>query len=640
MGAQQSKEAHQELGLETAHSGVLENDDDEELFTFTQLYKWESIDIVWWKFLKTHGNQPQKYGQPASPPKGRKRPQPANTKHQVNSGKTKLQTQSSHLVKKSKKTTHSTRKRSHRKRPRADDKEHRVDVCKADLQTENLHTATNSGIIPSQDAPGLSSTPHNQTSHPKDDTREQIFDTQSSKHQTIGANISNGSEFAPYSVTHYVPIHSSSELAGSRARQGKNITARIEGIKEHGLDGQKQPKRSHTAKKNKLAPFRRAKRNLSVHLDTVSESDKLEESQQDKYVVSRVDAGAILNDARPPTISEPRAQKPLQDRFHVSSDDRDANRLPNQPSTPNDRQIDNPFHKLGQPLPPRTSSEQPEIALIQQLESRKPPPEYVTPKYKWEYIIKYVDSADIILDDEDKEEKAMTDRSFADREKANEYLDKKTSPEAVGGLEAIASRTTTLEGPERLLKVNIELSNGEHHLMWVERGMVVLSNLKSKQRQQMQWKPTPRPKFPHYVVTCDLITYETSVVTRCEEEDDEGASLAEQGIGLGSLGCEIKLRIEKLSPKAFTFREIANEHAGKLFLEMTKVDRRFANSSDTFWWECNAVPDHKKAMAGARKPDGLYEIAMEVYDMNSRLGWDQIVVHVHKVDDVTGPVNF
>lgn len=190
------------------------------------------------------------------------------------------------------------------------------------------------------------------------------------------------------------------------------------------------------------------------------------------------------------------------------------------------------------------------------------------PELKWGYTIKYVDSADIILDDEDREQKTMTDRMFADRKMANEYLYKKTSPDEVGGLEAIANRTTTLEGPERLLKADITLTNGEHYLMWVERGVVVLGDLNEKRRKQAQWQPTPRPTLSHYTVTCDLITYDTSRVTRCEE--DEAAGDAMSVSDLGSSGLEITLRIEKLPPKAFTIREMANDYAGKLFLQRSR----------------------------------------------------------------------
>lgn len=262
------------------------------------------------------------------------------------------------------------------------------------------------------------------------------------------------------------------------------------------------------------------------------------------------------------------------------------------------------------------------------------------PQLKWGYTIKYVGSADLILDDEDKAAKAMTDRSFADRARANEYLDKKTSPDAVGGLEAVVSRKTTLEGPERLLKVDVELSNGEHHLMWVERGTVVLRDMHQEKRRQTQWQATPRPKFPHYVVSCDLLSYETELVSRPDDEDDDGDDEMDLDAGMGSSGVSVSVRIEKLALATFTIREMANEHAGKMFLEHTKINEQFAQPSDVYWWRCNALPEHKLALAASRGPDGLYEVAMEAGGMSARLGWDQILVHVHEVDDAHGPVNF
>ncbi|KAI0426483.1 hypothetical protein F5Y09DRAFT_318737 [Xylaria sp. FL1042] len=255
------------------------------------------------------------------------------------------------------------------------------------------------------------------------------------------------------------------------------------------------------------------------------------------------------------------------------------------------------------------------------------------------YTIKDIDSADIILDDEDKEERAMTVKSFADREKANKWLDKNTSPEAVGGFEAIASRTITVEGPERLLKVDINMANGEHHILWVERSLVELRKLDNKRREQEQWKPTPRQKLPHYVVTCDLLRYDTNLFSRHDDaggSDDMMTSLDQDA----EIGVNVQLHIEKLPPATFTIREFANEYAGKLFLEKSKVDRHFAEPADVFWWQHNAVPEHKRAVAAACKPDGLYELTMEAYDMSSRLGWNQILVHVTEVDDVAGPVNF
>ncbi|KAI0526189.1 hypothetical protein F5B22DRAFT_655413 [Xylaria bambusicola] len=294
-----------------------------------------------------------------------------------------------------------------------------------------------------------------------------------------------------------------------------------------------------------------------------------------------------------------------------------------------------------------------ETKIIQQLQRRQRPRALVVPEYKWAYIVKCIDNADLILDDEDKKKRTMTIKSFADREKANLELHRYTSPETVGGLDAIASRSSALEGPQRLLKVDLQLTNGEHYLFWIEQDMVVLRELEAKVRNQKQWAPVERPKFPHYIVTCDLITYETCHVTHSleqpkpnedegEDSDDEMMSLSSQRNELVFTGTNIDTRIEKLPLMTFTFREMANEYAGDLFLKRSKVDEQAVTLDEVLWWEQNALPKHKKAVAAARKPHGLYEIELDIddIDMESRLGWSQILVHVHEVPDVVGPVNF
>ncbi|KAI0530316.1 hypothetical protein GGR58DRAFT_524755 [Xylaria digitata] len=632
---------------------TLDSSDDDDLFTLLRknrrvpgegqkvihLDARRSIDNELWAHLNARRSSPQKYGQPASQLSGRNHSHPTtNEKHRVGARKTEPQIRSLGIVKKSKHTLpHSARNRSLSSknvgiRSCVNGEDHISNIYKADSQTESLHPTTNSRIVPPQVALGQLLPSPNQPVPPKADNRG---------HQTTGSNVVNRSGLTPSQDAHFLPIRSKSESISSRAHQsGKDAMVRSEDNKEHRINTQKQPKKSRTAKKSKLTPFRRANRSIQVHLDTVLESDKLEEYQHDKYVLSRVDAGTIIDDTRPRLISEPRAHAPHQDKACVPSGDRNPKWLPRQPITPNDSLIDGSLNEIDRPSSPPTPSEEPEIAPIEQLESRKRPPEFVVPEFKWGYNIKVVDSVDIILDEKDKEDKAMTIETFADREKANKYLEKWTSPEANGGIEAIARRTTTLEGRERLLKVDIEKSDGQHYLMWVERGIVTLGELKKSKSKQVQWQPNKRPKFFHYIVTCDLITYEINRVTRCEEHDDDLVSLAEQDGGLGSLGQEITLSIEKLSPMTFTYREHANKHAGDLFLERTKVDKQFANRSDAFWWEYNVVPLHKAAVASACKPNGLYEVAMDVCDMSSRLSWNQILVNVHEVDDVTGPVNF
>ncbi|KAI0969342.1 hypothetical protein F4678DRAFT_463603 [Xylaria arbuscula] len=469
---------------------------------------------------------------------------------------------------------------------------------------------------------------YGQTQNPKANHREQTpDDTQRTDHPATAFNPVDEIGLTSSQV-HQEPSPGLNNelLAGLTYWQDGSPTVRVQGNKQHGIDVQKQVKRSHT-KNNKLAPFRRRKPDFPHLPYRAPEPDTQGEPARAAHVVSNVDSGGSFTETRPATLPEA-----------LSRPDCDSNQLVCQDAAPNSRQLQELFQT------PLTISEVHETALIEQLQSRQRPRETVVPELKWAYTIKYVDSADIILDDEDMQERAITDYSFADREKANKYLDRKTSPEVVGGLDAIVNRTTTLEGPERLLKVDITLANGEHHLMWVERDMVVLKNLPLKKRIQEQWKPNPRPKFPHYSVTCDLIRYDTSLVTRRagadNSDDDDTTTLSDYDVRIGSYGVDIELQIQKLPSATFTIREKANEYAGKLFLEQTKVDRRFAEPSDVHWWRCNVLPGHKMAVSAARRVDGLYEMEMDVHDMSSRLGWNQILVHVTEVDDVNGPVNF
>lgn len=426
-------------------------------------------------------------------------------------------------------------------------------------------------------------------------------------------------------------------------------TPGIQRNKGHEIDSRipdSQLKRAHTAKRSKLAPFRQPERNPIIRPDNALRPHAQGRAQKNKNYVAAIDGEEIEeipNDSRPPTFSAPR---PQLDRSRVlSGNSNTAQQLPHLPplAPPSNNQVDNIFQTLDQLLQPHTQAEDPSAALIQQHESQQRPREYVVPELKWGYTIKYVDSADLILDDEDRAEKATTDRSFADRARANEYLDKKTSPDAVGGLEAVVRRTTTLEGPERLLKVDIELSNGEHHLMWVERSTVVLRDLRHERRRQTQWQATPRPKLPHYVVSCDLLNYDAKVVTRSDDDsggddgDDDEMDLDGER---GSSGAGFEVRIEKRALATFTIREMANKHAGETFLEQTKVVGQFREPSDDHWWRCNALPEHKRAEDASRAPDGLYEATIKAYGMRAQLGWDQILVYVREVDDVDGPVNF
>ncbi|KAI0437632.1 hypothetical protein F4803DRAFT_565917 [Xylaria telfairii] len=591
-----------------------------------------------------HGNKLRKIRQPTSRSRGRKRPRPIDAEHGDNAGKSNSRTQSSHTNKRGKSTipgpldSRSSSSKNNRKRPYAHGPHDIPGAHKTDSPRPTKKSRVTSQITP-QITRSLSLPPYPQKRHSNIGSGENKFSFPKVQHQIAGSQPKKENEGKRFQINHSLGFNSGIRSAASTSLHRENTTTRANN-EDPGVDNQTikpQTKRSHKANRSRLARFRQANR---VHPDTVSEPDIVEEPQQGRYITARVDSRELLQETRPlTTTSAPRIYKPQLGRLNVTNRTRNINRRVYDPLALNHPTLDDLFHKHHHQLsPPRTQSEERNAALVQKFQNQQRPREYVVPELKWGYTIKYIDSAEIILDDEDRKEKTMTDRMFADRKMANEYLHKKTSPDAVGGLEAIANRTTTLEGPERLLKADITLTNGEHYLMWVERSMIVLSDLKEERRRQAQWQPTPRPTLSHYTVTCDLITYDTNRVTRCEE--DEEASDAMSASELGSSGLEITLRIEKLPLKTFTIREMANDYAGKLFLQRTRVDKQFAKPSDVHWWKCNALPEHKRAVLEARKPGGLYEIAMKAHDMNCRLGWDQILVHVHEVDDIDGPVNF
>ncbi|KAI1426139.1 hypothetical protein F5Y12DRAFT_713588 [Xylaria sp. FL1777] len=546
---------------------------------------WGSIDIESYKHPEIYGH---KRG------KSRKRQYLANREHRTQRAYTAENPKVSALQV-SKKVSFSSSKDG--KGSRKESQDRTLNVCKAASQANILQTAAKKNNP--QIAPQSTLFDDNQTQYLKADNREHISNIQKGNSLTT-PNTSNKDEEIPVQAA-YEPV------INSNTKSALDATVRDEGYVEHGIDVQTQGRTSYAGENKKLTSL--------VHTDRVPESRALEEPQERTHIVSKVDSGVF-------TISEYKVHP-----------DRNVNQFSGQELVPNSRQLDDLFWK------PSTDSEEHEAALIQHFQRRQPPRETVIPKFKWEYAIKYVDGAELILDDEDKDKKAITVRGFANREEANKYLDSNTSSKGVGGLENIVSRTATLEGPERLLKVDLMLSDGQHHLMWVERGIVALKNLGSKKRNQEQWKANPRPKIPHYIVTCDLIKLGTSIVTRSDEHDDDNAtSLSDQDNELGSYCVQSDLHIEKLHPETFTIRELANLYAGEVFLEKLQVDER--EPSEVYWRECNVLPEHKKAEAEARKPDGLYQIEMEVYDMSSRFGWNKILVQVTEVDDVTGPVNF
>lgn len=405
---------------------------------------------------------------------------------------------------------------------------------------------------------------------------------------------------------------------------------------------QKRDTKTHSTKTTNTTPFHRARCDLPYSTVREPKSHKPEKPEKRVHVVSGGDLGGMPSGTRPRT-------RPIRKEHREHGADPPIR----QTSAP--RQRKDAHQSSGRSLLPATPLEEEyDAKIIQQLHSRQRPRELIVPECKWAYTVKCIDNADLILDEEDKKKRTMTIKTFADRQKANEYLHRSTSPETLGGIDAIVSRTSTIEGPQRLLKVDIQLSDGQHYISWVEQDMVVISELKAKMRKSKQWAPGERAKFPHYAVTCDLITYETCPVTFStekpqaeqndddddEEENHEATGVVGKNGRLVFSGTNIDTRVEKLPLATFTFREMANEFAGLLFLEKSKVGREVVTPNDVQWWERTALPEHRRAVAAARRPNGLYELAMEAHDMGSRLGWNQIMVYVHEVPDVIGPVNF
>lgn len=294
-----------------------------------------------------------------------------------------------------------------------------------------------------------------------------------------------------------------------------------------------------------------------------------------------------------------------------------------------------------------TSSEV-NIAIGTHFEPLQRPRAQVVPEYKWGYTVKY---------SQDANDQGIPDRTFTDRAKANEYVDKKTSADALPlGLDSIASRTTTLTGPSRLLKVDLVLTTGEHHLMWVTRDLVSLATLKEDKKKQLQWQAQPRRSIPHYVVTCDLLVFDRHRADHYAHapmpRDEISAS---DGI-LDSRVCRaVKWGGGGTGVKTFTVRQMANRYAAQLFLDTTKVDPLTATAADVAWWMRNVVPIHERAesIACREVPEGgepvdndeleagLYCASLTVSGLvGPRTGWDQIIVEVHEVDDIQGPVNF
>ncbi|KAI1150088.1 hypothetical protein F4825DRAFT_468384 [Nemania diffusa] len=383
---------------------------------------------------------------------------------------------------------------------------------------------------------------------------------------------------------------------------------------------------SYGARKSMPALIRRTN-NSVAYLDTVPEEEESEQPQKEKNAAALMDSGEITN-----TVSQPEVPEPQLNRAHV-------------PNAPENHPLDNAPQNSGRPQLPRPPAEtrealkaRREAQLIRQYERR--PREYVTPACKWAYTIKYVGSKNNVITDEDLKF-VQTYRSFADRKRANEWLDKNSVPETIGGLEAIVRRTASFEGPERLLRVELQSTENEYYYMWVDRIKVTLSEQTADKRKQEQWKPTPRAKLPHFVVTGSLGTTSDSKPVFAVAGSDDGMSLGSLAVPLkGMEGEQFGLDFENLPMATFTIREMANEHARQLFCEHTRVDPRWAKQADVDWWKRVVKPELLREMRACSGPDGLFSLHWEAHDMSPRLGWNKIMVEVTKVDDISGPVNF
>ncbi|KAI3336986.1 hypothetical protein HD806DRAFT_23962 [Xylariaceae sp. AK1471] len=641
---------------------VVSSDDEDDLLTLLRKHRkaraaeetntvirqddWKSLDIEWWSHLKGPRDKSYKAGKPAGQPKARRRPSPDDNQPKVGIRRTKRQAQSQRSG--NGQHTAGTQKSEPQTRRRPDNGQRRINGQKTKTQTKSSHKAKPSSLARFR----VDRRQIDRNLQHRSDSEPAMLRPRPARNPIarIDRNFTYQSDTEPSTsrpqkgrnvvarVDQNAIFTSNNESATPRAQQSGNIVARFD--RNLIINSKTEQNALRTPQDTHVVA--RVDRNLTYHSDT--EPARLI-SQQEGYNGARVGRGNFVDT---PSVPGPGVNSTQFDnsRFLAPTGNSNANRLRRPPPASNNHQNDDLFRKLDRAPLPRSQSEEREAALIQAFERQQQqrPREYVVPDLKWGYAIKCVDNADMLLDEEDQDARAVTIRTFADREKANEYLDKNTTSEKWGGLEAIVSRTATLEGPERFLKVDIALSDGERHIMWVERGMVVLRNLSEKQRKQVQWAPNPRPTFPHYVVTCDLITYETNPVTLCDDveddDEDDAMSLSDQFGKVGTSGLAVKLGIEKFPLTTFTIREMANAYAGKLFLEKSTVHKQFAETTDVQWWELNAWREHEAAEARTGRPDGLYEISMEAHDMNCLLGWDEIVVHVHEVDDVTGPVNF
>ncbi|KAI1661650.1 hypothetical protein F4813DRAFT_398246 [Daldinia decipiens] len=249
--------------------------------------------------------------------------------------------------------------------------------------------------------------------------------------------------------------------------------------------------------------------------------------------------------------------------------------------------------------------------------------------YKWKYVL---------FSRTNQNDPQELPGLFVNREQANAELDKITHHDNIeGGMTAVTRRLAYVYTPSKLLKVELTLTNGEERILWVERRLVDLQHdLTKKERALKKWSPN-RPKLALYIVECEFMTRGTTETPQQAPEESDGSIPAMSHEQVGALSGETELY--RLPLTIFTERGLANEHAGTLFLNHSRVKEEIRWPVDDDWWAEHAVPIHREAEKAARIPKALYAAEMYTHDMNTRLGFDKIRVAVSAVDDVNGPLN-
>lgn len=235
--------------------------------------------------------------------------------------------------------------------------------------------------------------------------------------------------------------------------------------------------------------------------------------------------------------------------------------------------------------------------------------ESVTGEHKFEYPMYVAHNTQGISQSYDLRDHAVPHpETFTSREQANAKLLELTKYENFDGV----TRKDVFEyTPLKLLKAKLTLSSGEQRVLWVDRHLVDLRNLTKREQSSRKWS-TKRPAFPHFIVECEFMTRSTSEELQqvpkqvgptsdtdsddSDDSDDEGGTnngiqISEEQVG----DYTGDLELERLPLTTFTDRQLANDHAGLLFLRHSAVREEIRTPLDDFWWTNNAIPAHKEA---------------------------------------------